>query len=91
MPVLRRKGSVSLPYLGGVKDFMIRPLKSSNISWIGWPDTGEPLMVVEFSNGTRYAYPGVTRQRAVACAYADSSGEYLNKRIKPHFEVVKLR
>jgi hypothetical protein len=68
-----------------------RKIDSGNIEQILWPKTGEPLMIVQFKSGTRYAYLGVSRQRAVACAYARSSGEFLNKRIKPNFDVVKLR
>jgi hypothetical protein len=49
------------------------------------------MMVVEFKDGSRYAYLGVSRQRAVACAMAFSSGIYLNARVKPNFKVVKLR
>lgn len=72
--------------------FNVRRIESSNIDWIGWPQTGQPLLVVQFKGGeTRYAYIGVSRQRAVACAYAKSSGEYLNHRIKPFFEAFKLR
>lgn len=72
--------------------FNIRKIGSSNIRWIGWPMYDNvPIMVVEFKGGGRYAYLGVSRQRAVACAYAASSGRYLAKKIKPDFEVVKLR
>jgi hypothetical protein len=84
--------SISLPTPEGIKDFRIRkPLDSSNVEWLGWPVTGEPLMVVEFKGHARYAYIGVTRQKAVAMAYAPSVGRYLNERIKPHYEVVRLR
>jgi hypothetical protein len=68
-----------------------RLIKSSNIDWIGWPVTGEPMLVVQFKGGGRYAYLGVSRQRSVALAHHASSGKYINERIKPHFEVVKLR
>lgn len=69
----------------------IRSTESSNIDWIGWPVSGEPLLVVQFSGGGRYVYLDVTRQKAVACAFSKSSGTYLNKHIKPNHDVVKLR
>jgi hypothetical protein len=69
----------------------IRKIESSNIDWIGWPVDGEPCLIVQFKGGSRYVYLGVSRQKAVACAFSASSGEYLNKRIKPHYEVAKLR
>lgn len=66
-------------------------VNSSNVNRIAWPVSGEPLMLVEFANGNRYAYLGVSRQRAVACAYAKSVGEFLNNRIKPNFSVMRIR
>jgi hypothetical protein len=72
--------------------FNVRWVGSSNISWIAWPaaSNGEPLMLVRFVNEGVYGYIGVSRQRAVACANAKSTGEYLNRIIKPQYEVVKL-
>jgi len=69
----------------------IRRLDSSNIDWIGWPVSGESLMVVNFKDGSRYGYVGVSRQRAVAMAYAWSSGSYLAMYIKPFYKVYQLR
>lgn len=73
----------------GVVKLRCRMINSSNIKWIGWNGTG--LMIVEFIGGGRYIYFNVTRQAAVACAFAESSGAYLNKKIKPHHEVLKIR
>jgi hypothetical protein len=69
----------------------IRRVESSNIDWVGWPQNGNKTMVVQFADGSRYAYVGVSRQRANALARAESSGAYLAKYIKPHYEVAKLR
>lgn len=71
----------------------IRRVESSNIDWIGWPQSGKaaPMMVVQFKDGSRYIYFGVPRQRANAVARAKSSGEYLNKKIKPKYQVMKVR
>lgn len=90
MPV-RKKNSITIIGPNGNVDLMVRDINSSNVKWIGWPVTGEPLMVVEFEGGGRYAYLGVSRQKAVAAAWAGSTGKYLAKRIKPHYKVVKLR
>jgi hypothetical protein len=76
----------------GVVSCVTRMIDSSNVRWIGWPEKGsQPLMFVEFKDGSRYVYYGVTRQRAVHAAFAESSGEYLNKRIKGKYEYLKLR
>jgi len=81
---------------GNEIDFEIRIVASTNIDWVGWPKSGEPLMVVSFKHGGRYAYLGASRQQAVALAYAaehtklESVGKYLNRVIKPQYEAVKL-
>jgi hypothetical protein len=72
------------------KWFKIRHVDSSNIQWVGWPESGEPLMLVKYRANDIYGYLGVTRQRVVAAANAKSTGEYINRRIKPHFKFVKL-
>jgi hypothetical protein len=76
---------------GGVLTLNARVVNSSNIDVIGWPVSGESLMVVQFQDGSRYGYIGVPRQKAVACAYAKSCGKFLNERIKPYYVVAKLR
>jgi hypothetical protein len=93
MPIDRSFGDLMdiLMPTGTTAPIRRRPIKSSNVEWIGWPTTGEPLMVVHFKGGSRYGYLGVSRQRAIACAYAKSTGEYLAKKIKPNYRVVKLR
>lgn len=69
----------------------IRKIDSSNVDWVGWPTTGEPCLIVQYKGGARYVYLGVSRQRAVAVANHPSTGKYINERIKPHYEVAKLR
>lgn len=68
-----------------------RKVSSSNVEWIGWPKSGANVMFVQFKGGGRYAYLDVSRQRAVAAAYHQSSGTYINKRIKPHHRCVPIR
>lgn len=63
---------------------------STNVDRVGWPVEGEPLMIVEFKNGSLYGYIGCPRQRAVALASARSVGRYLNEKIKPNYKAVKL-
>jgi hypothetical protein len=67
-----------------------RIVDSSNVSWVGWPLSGEPVMLVKFRGGEIYAYLGVSRQRAVAAAHAASTGRYIARRIKPQFKVMKI-
>lgn len=90
MPITRKDG---IRIIGPEGEVLLRRrlIDSSNIRWIGWPESGEPLLVVEFEGGGRYAYLGVSRQKAVAASYAPSTGGYLNQKIKPHYKVVKLR
>lgn len=69
----------------------LRYVKSSNVDWIGWPVGGEPLMLVRFKQSAEvYGFIGVSRQRAVAAAYAPSVGKYLNAKIKGKFKAVKI-
>jgi hypothetical protein len=73
------------------RKFNVRWVNSSNVEWVGWPASdGEPLMLVKYSHDGIYGYVGVTRQRAVAAAHYPSTGEYINRIIKPVFDVVKI-
>jgi hypothetical protein len=69
----------------------IRRVASSNIDWIGWPVSGEPLLIVQFLDGGRYGYLGVTRQKAVAMANAKSTGRYFHANVKTKYKPVKIR
>lgn len=64
-----------------------RVVESTNVDRVGWDEAGN--MYVGFKNGTMYVYLGVSRQRAVAAAYARSVGSYIN-RIKGNFESLRL-
>jgi hypothetical protein len=63
---------------------------SSHIEKIGWPVSGEPLMLVEYKDGGLYGYLGVSRQQAVATANAPSVGRYLHRKIKSKFRGMKI-
>jgi len=47
-------------------------------------------MYVTYLTGNTYVYFGVSRQRAVAAAYAPSVGQFINRRIKGRFPALKL-
>jgi hypothetical protein len=87
MPVKKKD---EIEYQG--RKFNVRWVDSSNVDWVGWPaaDNGEPLMLVKFKGDGIYGYIGVSRQRAVACANYFSTGEYINRIIKPVYEFVRL-
>lgn len=65
-----------------------REVASTNVARVGW-DRGRRLYV-RFHSGTLYLYENVSRQRAVACARANSVGGYLAREIKPNFPAVKV-
>jgi hypothetical protein len=66
-----------------------RLVESSNVDRVGWDKSGN--MYVMFHGGGTYAYLGVSRQRAVAAAYAASVGRYLHRKIKGKFSSIKLK
>jgi hypothetical protein len=72
------------------KKMQTRMIDSSNVVWVAWPQGGEPLMLVKYRGNEIYGYVGVSRQRAVAAAHAPSTGKYINERVKPHFEAVRI-
>jgi len=82
-----------IPTPEGVVPCNLRYIQSSNIAWVAWPriPNPPPLLFVEFKDGGRYVYMGVSRQRAVALAYAESTGSYFAKNIKNEYETLKLR
>lgn len=76
----------------GVVVCNVRKIQSGNIEWVGWPQiSGQDLLFVEFKGGSRYVYNGVSRQRAVALANAESTGSYFAKHIREKYETLKLR
>jgi hypothetical protein len=63
---------------------------STNVHEIGWPASGEPLMLVRYMSGKTYGYIGASRQLAVAAANAKSVGKFINKRVKPKYKAVEI-
>lgn len=88
------KNTVTMPIpdpLGGETEQLVKFVfieNSSNVYAVGWDQSGN--MYVSFHGGGTYLYYGVSRQRAVAAAYAKSVGQYINRKIKPYFEVLKM-
>ena len=67
---------------------IFRIVESSNVRRVGWDVFGN--MYVTYLTGNTYVYFGVSRQRAVAAAYAPSVGQFINRRIKGRFPALKL-
>lgn len=65
-----------------------RIVDSSNVRRIGW-DRARNMYVI-YKSGKLYVYMDVSRQRAVAAAYAKSVGHYINERVKGKFQVLQL-
>jgi hypothetical protein len=68
---------------------------SSNVRKVGWDKDSNMYVLFRTTNlndgNTLYMYRGVPRQRVIAAARANSVGQYLNRKIKPFFEAVKIR
>lgn len=72
-------------------EMSLRWVASSNVDYVAWPVTGEPLLIVKYKNGGVYGYLGVSRQKSVAVANAPSVGRYINQKIKGKYKPVKIR
>lgn len=69
-----------------------RIVESSQVLRLGWTlDTPDHFLFVKYISGGTYMYRGVSRQRAVAAAFAESTGSYINRKIKPYFPCTKVR
>jgi hypothetical protein len=67
----------------------LTPVDSSNIKGVGHhPETN--MLVVEFTSGAKYSYPGVTAHQAAALQGAESVGQHFARHIRPHFTGQKL-
>lgn len=95
MPVHHKVNS--LPFLVGTETglpkhvfFNARFVESSNVEFVAWPVTGEPLMLVRYKGGGTYGYLGVPRQKVVAAANAPSTGRYLHRHIIGKYKPVRI-
>lgn len=57
------------------------PVNSSNIASVGY-DAANQLVVVEFIDGSRYAYKGVPEHEFENLRTASSVGSYFNRNFK---------
>lgn len=65
--------------------------QSSWINWVGWAKTeGAELLILDTANGTRFAFLGVTRQRAQSMARAKSPGKYFYRNIRGKYPFLRL-
>lgn len=72
-----------------LRDLSLAPAKSSNIAATGHcPETN--ALVVQFSSGKRYAYPGVTREQFDEMHQAESLGSHFAKHIRGAHKAVEL-
>ena len=67
-----------------------REVRSSNVRRVGWDNADNLYVIYHDKPDTVFAYMGVTRQRAIAAAKAESTGSYINQVIKPHHEFVSF-
>ena len=65
-----------------------RAVTSSNVAAVGWDRAGR--LYVQFKSSAVYMYDGVSRQRAVSLSRAKSVGQYLAKKIKPHYTATRV-
>lgn len=86
-----KRDTITVDSNGSNIDLTIFWVASSNVDWVGYPTSLEPLLVVKYKEGRVYGYINVSRQQAVAAAYAPSVGAYINRKIKGHFKPVIIK
>ena len=71
-------------------------VRSSNVSAVWWEPTesaeSNPVgdLIVEFRNGSKYVYHGVTQDVALQMALSPSTGKFLNEQVKGRYEYQQL-
>lgn len=65
-----------------------RPVESSNIASVGY-DADAQLLEVQFTNGNRYQYAGVTPEQHDALVTAPSVGSHFARHILKSFAGVR--
>ena len=72
-----------------------RPVKSSNVSSVGWEPAGEDtvagILEIEFANGMIYSYADVPESEYQALVGASSVGRYLNAHIIGTYDEQKVK
>ncbi|MET9316655.1 KTSC domain-containing protein [Kribbella sp. NPDC003505] len=64
-----------------------RPVNSSSVRSVGWSDG---TLELEYVNGYVYQYLDVPQPEYAALMAAPSIGSYVNKHIKPYYDVREL-
>lgn len=64
-------------------------VNSSNVEAVGY-DADNGAIYVRFLSGDTYVYSGADQSTFEQLLNADSVGSYLNRVIKPNYEVAKL-
>lgn len=64
------------------RDIELQPVKSSNITAIGYSEQHQVLLV-QFSSGSKYAYGSVTAEEWQELREAQSLGSHFAKAIRP--------
>lgn len=72
-----------------IDEFEMQKVESSNIDEIGYDETTLKL-VVQFKNGGRYTYAGVSPEVFADFATADSQGKFFHKHIRGKYNHEKL-
>jgi len=64
------------------------PVRSSNVAAVGWDDDAQELLV-EFKDGSTYAYPSAGNAAYQDLLEATSPGQYVNRWLKsqPHRKI----
>lgn len=71
------------------KSFEMTPVVSSSLSAVGH-DAGVDELHVQFKNGTRYVYSGVSAEKHAALISADSIGKHFAANIRQQHSARRL-
>lgn len=68
----------------------MKPVKSSNVTHVGY-DAASKTLAVQFKNGGTYHYVGVSPTVHTDLLGAKSIGEHLARHVKPKHKVQKIK
>jgi len=83
--IVRRRADLAKLMFRGLPD--LTEVDSSNVAKVGWK---EQTLIIQFQNGSTYAYWGVKETIYQALIAAESKGKYVNQVIKADYESLKL-
>ena len=70
-----------------MKAISLEPVSSSNIEAIGY---GDGLLIIEFKDGDRYSYSGVSQETFDELRTAPSVGRFFHLHIRDKYATTKL-